>query len=204
MATTPSRFDTASASAPPDGTDAATVEDAAPAPDGGSGMSTTATVTNTGTDASGSGLSSTEKIVELADHLSACADRIHERVMKEIRGYGGKPVPEKVQASARALFEDEVVLRQRANGLYADAATYIVKGLGKPQAHLVKLTADAAEKIRKIGVIGEATGLVGGLLALAGAAATGQPVTILAAIEKIEKHGRALNALKPKPPAKAG
>jgi hypothetical protein len=168
-------------------------------------MSTAAApVAKTGADGGGSGLSSTEKIVELADHLSACADQIHERVMKEIRSYGGKPVPEKVQASARALLEDEVLLRQRANGLYADAATYIVKGLGKPQAQLVELTADAAEKIRKIGVIGEATGLVGGLLALAGAAATGQPVTILAAIEKIEKHGKALNALKPKPPAKAG
>ncbi|WP_229440747.1 hypothetical protein [Massilia sp. BSC265] len=155
-------------------------------------------------DTPGTALSSTEKIVELADHLSACADRIHERVMKEIRSYGGGAVPEKVQASARALFDDEVLLRQRANGLYADAATLIVKGLGKQQAHLVKLTADAAEKIRKIGVIGEVTGLVGGLLALAGAAATGQPVTILAAIDKIEKHGKALNALKPKPPARAG
>lgn len=149
-------------------------------------------------------LSSTEKIVELADHLSACADRIHERVMQEIRSYGGGPVPEQVQASARALFEDEVLLRQRANGLYADAAALVVKGLGKQQAQLVKLTADAAEKIRKIGVIGEVTGLVGGLLALAGAAATGQPLTILAAMDKVEKHGKTLNALKPKPPAKAG
>lgn len=156
------------------------------------------------TDDSGSALSSTGKIVELADHLSACADRIHERVMTEIRSYGGKPVPEHVQASARALFEDEVLLRQRANGLYADAATFIVKGLGKQQAQLVKLTADAAEKIRKIGVIGEVTGLVGGLLGLAGAAATGQPVAILAAIQKVEKHGKALNALQAKPPAKAG
>lgn len=151
-----------------------------------------------------SALSSTEKIVELADHLSACADRIHERVMKEIRSYGGGPVPEQVQASARALFEDEVLLRQRANGLYADAAALVVQGLGKQQAQLVKLTADAAEKIRKIGVIGEVTGLVGGLLALAGAAATGQPLTILAAIDKVEKHGKTLNTLKPKPRAKAG
>ncbi|MCC2972250.1 hypothetical protein [Massilia sp. IC2-476] len=150
----------------------------------------------------GAALSSPDKIAELADQLSKCADEIHERVMKEIRSYGGGPVPEKVQDSARALFDDEVLLRQRANSLYADAAAFIVKGLGKPQANLVKLTADAAEKIRKIGVIGEVTGLVGSLLALAGAAATGQPVTILAAIEKIDKHGKALDALKPKPPAK--
>lgn len=153
--------------------------------------------------AAASALSSTDKIVELADHLSSCADRIHERVMKEIRSYGGGPVPEQVQASARILFEDEVLLRQRANGLYADAAALVVKGLGKQQAHLVKLTADAAEKIRKIGVIGEVTGLVGALLALAGAATTGQPLSILAAIDKVEKHGRTLDALKPKPPAES-
>jgi hypothetical protein len=154
-------------------------------------------------EAGGSALSSSEKIVELADHLSACADQLHARVMQEIRSHAGGPVPEHVQASARALFDDEVLLRQRANGLYADAAALIVKGLGKQQAQLVKLTADAAEKIRKIGVIGEATGLVGGLLALAGAAASGQPALILAAVDKIDKHGKALGALKPKPPAKA-
>ena len=67
----------------------------------------------------------------------------------------------------------------------------------------MKLTADAAEKIRKIARIGEITGLVGGLRGLAGAVATGQPLPILAAVEKIEKHGKALDALKPKPPAKA-
>ncbi|RZA36062.1 MAG: hypothetical protein EOP92_07345 [Lysobacteraceae bacterium] len=148
-------------------------------------------------------MSSMEKIVELADQLSACADQLHERVLRDISSYGGKPVPARVQDRARALFEDEVLLRQRANGLHADAAALVVKGLGKQQAHLVKLTTDAAEKIRKIGVIGEVTGLVGGLLALAGAAATGQPVAILAAIEKVEKHGKTLNALKPQPPAKA-
>ena len=163
-------------------------------------------------DASRNGLSSPDHIVELADALSLCADQIHERVMKEIRSYQGRPVPEKVQATSRALLDDEVLLRQRANSLYADAATFVVKGLGKPQAHLAKLTADAAEKIRRIGMIGEVTGLVGGLLALAGAVATGQPVPVLMALEKVEKHAKAASALAPKPaapkpatpPAKAG
>ena len=149
------------------------------------------------------GLSTPDQIVELADQLSACADQIHERVMSEIRSYGGKPVPDKVQATARALLEDEVLLRQRANGLYADAATFIVKALGKPQAHLVKLTADAAEKIRRIGVIGEVTGLVTGLIGLAGAAATGQAVPVLMALEKVHKQVKAIEALAPKPPPKS-
>lgn len=147
------------------------------------------------------GLASPDQIVELADQLSACADQIHERVMREIRAYGGKPVPEKVQATARALLEDEVLLRQRANSLYADAATFIVKALGKPQAQLVKLTADAAEKIRRIGVIGEVTGLVAGLLALAGAAATGQAAPVLLALDKVHKQVKAIEALAPKKPA---
>ena len=147
------------------------------------------------------GLASPDQIVELADQLSACADQIHERVMREIRAYGGRPVPDKVQATARALLEDEVLLRQRANSLYADAATFIVKALGKPQAQLVKLTADAAEKIRRIGVIGEVTGLVAGLLALAGAAATGQAAPVLMALDKVHKQVKAIEALAPKKPA---
>ena len=203
MATTPTRSGSASAASPaPDtlGDHAAS----AVLPDGAS-TGVAGDAPKAATPAAGSALSSADKIIELADHLSACADQIHERVMQEIRSYGGKPVPETVQDYARALFEDEVLLRQRANGLHADAAALIVKGLGKQQAQLVKLTVDAAEKIRKIGVIGEATGLVGSLLALAGAAATGQPVAILAAIDKVQKHGKALDALKPKakPPARA-
>ena len=149
------------------------------------------------------GLATPGQIVELADQLSACADQIHERVMREIRAYAGGPVPDPVQATARALLEDEVLLRQRANGLYADAATFIVKALGKPQSQLVQLTADAAEKIRRIGVIGEVTSLVGGLLSLAGAAATGQAVPVLMALEKIHKQVKAIEALAPKPSTKA-
>jgi hypothetical protein len=152
------------------------------------------------------GLANVNQVVELADQLSACADQIHERVMRDIKAYGGQPVPDAVQAAARKLLDDELVLRQRANGLYADAATYIVKSLGKPQAHLVTLTADAAEKIRKIGMIGEVTSLVAGLLALAGAAATGQAAPILLAVEKIRKQIVAIEALKPppkQPPASA-
>lgn len=149
------------------------------------------------------GLSGADQVVELADQLSACADQLHERIMREIRSYQGRPVPEKVQAAMRKLLEDEVLLRQRANGLYADAASFIVKGLGKSQSHLMQLTADAAEKIRKIGLIGEVTGLVGGLLALAGAAATGQPAPIILALDRIRKSVKAIEAHAPKPPTAA-
>lgn len=138
--------------------------------------------------AANGGLASVTQIVELADQLSACADQLHERIMRDIRAYDGGAVPAQVQATARALLEDELLLRQRANGLYADAATYIVKSLGKSQQNVVALTSAAAEKIRKIALIGDITGLVAGLLGLAGAAATGQAGPILAALDKIHTH----------------
>jgi hypothetical protein len=154
----------------------------------------TPTASAAGPAPQGSGLATVEQIVELADHLSACADRIHERVMRDIKAYHGKPVPEAQQDAARALLDDEVVLRQRANGLYADAAASIVKTLGKSQAHIIALTADAAEKIRKIALIGEVTGLVAGLLALAGAAASGQAVPVIAALVKIQAQLKLIEA----------
>jgi citrate synthase len=157
--------------------------------------------TNATPTAQPGGLASVDQIVELADHLSACADQLHERIMRDIKSYNGKPIPAAQQDAARALLDDEVVLRQRANGLYADAAASIVGTLGKSQQHIIALTADAAEKIRKIAVIGDVTGLVAGLLALAGAASTGQPVAVVAALEKIRTHAKAIETTNtpPKP-----
>jgi hypothetical protein len=147
------------------------------------------------------GLASVPQIVELADQLSACADQLHERIMRDIRAYDGGIVPAHVQATARALLEDELVLRQRANGLYADAATYVVKSLGKSQQGVVALTTAAAEKIRKIALIGDVTGLVAGLLQLAGAAATGQAASVIAALDKIYTNIKAIETHQPAKPA---
>lgn len=155
-----------------------------------------------GNDTEHNGLASVEQIEALADQLSACADQIHVRVMKDIKAHDG-PFSDADQATARALLDDELLLRQRANSLYADAATYVVKTLGKPQQHVIELTAAAAEKIRKIALIGDVVGLVGGLLSLAGAAATGQAAPILAALDKIRTQIRAVQAdLPKKPPVK--
>lgn len=134
------------------------------------------------------GLASVAQIEALADQLTACADELHTRIMKDIHGHNGGPVSDAAQAIARALLEDEQLLRQRANGLYADAATYTVQSLGQSQQQIVKLTTDAAEKIRKISKLANAASLVGGLLLLAGAVATGQAVTIVKAIEKVSKQ----------------
>ena len=143
------------------------------------------------------GLSSMQHVVELADGLSTIADRLHERILREIRSYDGGSVPHGVQDAMRRLLDDEMVLRQRANTLYADAAAFVIQGLDQPQSRLVALTTEAAEKIRRIGVIGEVTSLVGGLLSLAGAVATGQPTPIVLALEKIHYHSTVLDTLTP-------
>ena len=134
-----------------------------------------------------SGLASVAQIEALADQLSACADEIHIRVMKDIHGHNGGPLTDAEQAIARSMLEDEMLLRQRANGLYADAAIYTIKSLGQSQQKIVKLTVEAAEKIRKISKLANAMSLVGGLLLLAGAVATGQAAPIVVAIEKVSR-----------------
>jgi uncharacterized protein YgfB (UPF0149 family) len=144
------------------------------------------------------GLSSVAQIEALADQLSAIADELHARVMKDIKEHHGTPIGEAEQALLRALLDDEAVLRQRAGGLYADAATYVVQSLGQSQQAIIKLTADAAEKIRKISRIADVSGLVGGVLMLAGAAVTGQPAAIVVAIERVSKQVKKVAASTPR------
>ena len=131
-------------------------------------------------------LSNAHKVEELADKLSECADSIHQRVMRDIRRHQGQDVPEPEQMAARALLNAEMELRQRANRLYAEAAACIVSSLGQPQAHLIQLTVDAADKIKRITRIGDGITLVARLLGLAAAASTGQVMPILAAVEGLK------------------
>lgn len=142
-------------------------------------------------------LSGKQQVIELADGLSACADELHARIVAEIRSVDGRAVSSKVQDAMRAMLDDEMLLRQHANGLYADAASFVIEGLERPQGQLLALTADAANKIRRIGVIGETAGLVGGLLSLAGAAMAGQPAAVALAMDKILLHAATLDTLAP-------
>lgn len=148
----------------------------------------------------GGGLSTAAEVEALADGLSACADQLHVRLMKEIKAHKGD-FSDAEQATFRALNDDEQLLRQRADSLYADAATLVVKGLPEAQAHIIALTAAAAEKIRKIGMIGEVLGLVGGLLSLAGSAASGNLGGIVDAFGQVRTHLAGVEALRPKPAA---
>ena len=149
------------------------------------------------------GLATAAQVEQLADQLSKCADNVHARVMRDIKRYGGGEVPAAEQAAARALLDAELELRQRANRLYTDAAGCIVAGLGQPQQHLLQLTADAAAKIARIQRIGDGITLVARVLGLAAAAATGQAVRVLAAIDllKIQMDVVALENPKPAGPS---
>lgn len=147
------------------------------------------------TSETGKALSSVAGVEALADQLSACADELHERILRDLRSQGSDTTGDAAQAAARALFNDELLLRQQANALYADAAASVVKDLGASQQQVAALTAAAAEKIRKIAVIGDVTGLVGGLLLLAGAAATGSAAPIVAALETVRKQLKSLDTL---------
>ena len=147
-------------------------------------------------------LSNMQCVVDLADSVVCIADDLHERILQEISGYNDRTMPDAQKALMRALTDDERLLRQYAHALYADAATFVVQDLKEPQHRLMALTAEAAEKIRRIGVIGEVTGLVGGILLLIGSIARGQFSQVGAALEKIQLHNAALNTLKPGSTAK--
>jgi hypothetical protein len=191
----------ASAATADTGTEAADMPSVGAGGDSDSAAATTPAPAAPAPAAGGDGLASVPQIVELADQLSACADQLHERIMRDIRAYDGGIVPAHLQASARALLEDELLLRQRANGLYADAASFVVKSLGKSQQGVVALTTAAAAHIRKIALIGDVTGLVAGLLSLAGAAATGQAGAIILALDKIHTHIKDLETHRKPAPA---
>lgn len=145
-------------------------------------------------------LSAVSEVEALADGLAACADALHLRLVKQIKEHKGA-FSDAEQAMYRALNDDEQLLRQRADSLYADAARSVVAGLREPQAHIIALTADAAEKIRKIGMVGEVIGLVGGLLSLAGNAMSGNVVGVIDAIGQVRTHVAGVEAHKQKPAA---
>lgn len=147
-------------------------------------------------------LSTMQCVVDLADSVVCIADDLHERILQEIAGYNDRIMPDEQKALMRALTDDERLLRQYAHALYADAAAFVIQDLPEPQHRLMALTADAAKKIRRIGVIGEVTGLVGGILLLVGSIARGQFSQVGTAMEKIQLHSGALKTLKPGAPAR--
>jgi hypothetical protein len=146
------------------------------------------------------GLATPEQIVQFADQLMACADALHARIMHDIQAYQGGPVPLKAQETARKLLDDEQVLRQRADGMIADAAALVVHALAKSQLNVLKITADAGEKLKKLTKLYDAMGIVGRLLEITGAVATGNPVFIMRSLEDMHHMLDLIASQSPPPP----
>lgn len=130
----------------------------------------------------------------LADHLSACADALHQRLMRALR----QPADTAAALNglspgmAHALFESEVRLRQRANGLYLDAALLAASGLDAQQQQLADLAVRAADLIARVERTKQLADLTARLLGAGAAFAGGQPESILPALEKLKHHIEAL------------
>ena len=129
-------------------------------------------------------------IEALADSLSASADALHTRLMRDIR----QKLPSTAQTVAQALSENEVALRQRANSLYLEAAVLAASGLGGARKQLLDVTDRAQEKIRKIQHTKDLIQLTGELLSLAAATATGKPDKLAKPFETIKHHLEAMDA----------
>jgi len=151
------------------------------------------------------GLSTPAQVEALADQLSACADALQARLKAEAVAIGAMPDDSPARARRRAaadrMHDAEQELRQRANGLYADAAASIVATLGQPQRQVIALTQAAARNIRKVALVSDAIGLVAGLLALAGGVASAQPGAVLTALETIRTQVDAVKTNLPAKPA---
>ncbi len=158
---------------------------------------------------------STADIEALAERLSACADALHARLMKAIRattpgqqppgrqpaGPGASIDQGLSQGAAQALFENEVALRQRANGLYLDAAVLAASGLAGTQQQLLAVTQQAGERIRTLDRLRDLIDLAAELLQLGAAVAAGAPEHLAAPLEKIKQHLADLHDPAATPPA---
>lgn len=139
-------------------------------------------------------LASAQQVEQLADSLSQAANALHARIMRAIRQRpAGKapPLPPRLAISAdeaRALFDNEVALRQLANRLYADAAGCALAGLEASQRSVLDAADGATKKIGKIGALKDLINIGNDLLALAGAVAGGgKPEQIVAALERLNR-----------------
>ena len=139
-------------------------------------------------------LASAQQVEQLADSLSQAANALHARIMRAIRQRlaGAAPsVPSRLAISAdeaRALFGNEVALRQLANRLYADAAGYALAGLEVSQRSVLDAADGATKKIGKIDALKDLINIGNDLLALAGAlVGAGKPEQIVAALERLKR-----------------
>ncbi|MDQ3565758.1 MAG: hypothetical protein M3436_17180 [Pseudomonadota bacterium] len=93
---------------------------------------------------------------------------------------------------AQAVFQNETMLRQKANGLYIDAASCVVANLAASQERLMGVVAEAKATIKTVKEIAAAIDLVADLLVLAAAAYAAKPGPILSALKDVKEDVDAL------------
>jgi hypothetical protein len=126
-------------------------------------------------------LETEKQIVELADRLTKSANAVHDHLMKAIKG---KHID---QNMAQLIFQDEVVLRQRANALYIDAANCVVTDLQQTQKSLLGVVDSANERINTIKTVTQLVDLIADLMVLAAAAYAAKAGPIVAALQEVKK-----------------
>ena len=126
-------------------------------------------------------LETEKQIVELADRLTKSANAVHDHLMKAIKG---KQID---QNMAQLIFQDEVVLRQRANALYIDAANCVVADLQQTQKSLLGIVDSANERINAIKTVAQLVDLIADLMVLAAAAYAAKAGPIAAALQEVKK-----------------
>jgi len=136
-----------------------------------------------------SALSNASEIVAFADKITDYANSIHEWLIKSI---SDKKVN---QQTAQTIFQDESILRQRANALYLDAANCIVKNLQTSQDELLGIINDAKKSLAEIKEVAKVVDLIADILVLVGAAYAAKPDPIVAAIKEVKSD---LDGLKEK------
>jgi hypothetical protein len=125
-------------------------------------------------------LANKEQVEALADNITECADSIRVRLKKAIKN------KEIDQSAAQSIFQDEAILRQRANSLYIDAANRVVVDLAESQKSVMALIDTAKNTIRTIEDLARFIDLIADLLVLAAAVYAAKPAPILAALKEVK------------------
>src|SRR5690554_596763 len=126
-------------------------------------------------------LATQAQIEAVAAELTQCADIVHERLMKGVKR------KEIERHEAQLVFQDEIILRQKANGLYIDAANCVVANLAETQKSLLTTIDTAEQKLKKIKDITAFIDLTADLIVLAAAINAAKPSAILAALKEVKK-----------------
>ncbi|WP_049630185.1 hypothetical protein [Cellvibrio sp. pealriver] len=126
-------------------------------------------------------LATSTQVEAVAAELTGCADVIHERLMKAIKR------KEIERADAQLIFQDEIILRQKANGLYIDAANCVVAELAESQKSMMDTIGTAKQRLKNIKNIAMFIDLTADLIVLAAAISAAKPPAILAALKEIKK-----------------